>query len=366
MKAMQQTFIIIAVFAVIGVAGTLIILKKFNTDKPQEMPATERPVTSKPDRSTEIILPVPDDTSGSEMEQENAPDPEPEPASLDSTMTFSEKLASAPFPYNGNYEDSTKPFFDYKDSKTRYHTNAYGMHISEDHYVDSTVTFHVPAHFNPDAPFEYVVFFHGIQTDMPASLSDYRIIEQIDATMRNVILIAPQLAKNATDTSVGKWYGHGAFAKFMQEAAAVLDIHLSQQGIDISDRLATAPIILMPFSGGYKPTAYILDRGGVDDRISGILLLDAMYQNIEMFVSWLLSHGHSTFFIGLYNDPPGVPIHEKFKKRLQQVGVQFSTSEPRTIRPGSLHIYYVDTEHLKVPLNGPPYRPVTAYLDMIE
>ena len=370
MKNVKIAIIVVAAITVACVAGGMVFMMKNRDNGAKQMPATEPPITPGSDRKSNATLPPAPRRPEPAPEPEPEPEPRktPEPRPLDDALTFSENLDTAPFPYNGNYEDTNKKFFDYTDPNTgvKYHTNYYGSRISEIHYNDSTVTFHVPAHFDPAAPFEYVVFLHGFQTDLPTSLSDYDIIEQIDACGRNVILVAPQLAKNATDVSIGKWYGHGAFAEFIDEAAAVLHRRLSGHGLDIEDRLASARIILLPFSGGYKPAAYILDRGGVGDRISGVLLLDAMYNNIDMFVNWIVAHRDSMYFIDIYNDPPGVPTHEKFKARLKQKGLSFTPSAPHTIKPGSLHIYYVKTEHLKVPLNGPPHRPVTAYLDMIE
>ena len=214
--------------------------------------------------------------------------------------TFVEALKSAPFPYSG--KDVDPNFFDFVDPKTgeRFRTTRNLERLSEkDHYRDSSVLFHVPSQFNPQKPFTYVVFFHGNRTEVRQFMKDYRLDEQIDSSGKNVILVLPQLAKNAADSSPGKFSKKNVFRAFMLEVAHVLT---SKLGKKYQKQLEQAPIILAAFSGGYKPLACTLDRGGADSRTKGVLLLDALYEDLYIFGKWILNNVGGGFFINIFTE----------------------------------------------------------------
>lgn len=281
--------------------------------------------------------------------------------------TFVEKLDNAPYPYAGDYNDSGAPFFDHIDAKTgeRFHTNRYGERISEkDHYTDSRVLFHVPSCFNPEKPFAYVLFFHGINADVLRSNRDFRLEDQVDASGKNVILVAPQLARNASDSSPGKFFKMGAFKAFMDEVAGVLPGRLKMQRY--SDKFAQAPIILTAFSGGYKSVAFILDRGGLDSRIKGVFLMDALYEDVDKFKAWLPKHAQDTFFVGIYTPGACEKNMKELAAHLTENGIHAQRTWPRKLSNGSVHFAQSSVEHIKVPLWGPPKEPLATLLRMVE
>ena len=47
------------------------------------------------------------------------------------------------------------------------------------------------------------------------------------------------------------------------------------------------PIIIVGYSGGFMPTAWSLEVGGVPNRVRGVFLLDAVYGELDKFASWI-------------------------------------------------------------------------------
>jgi hypothetical protein len=63
-------------------------------------------------------------------------------------------------------------------------------------------------------------------------------------------------------------------------------------------------VVLVAYSGGYDPAAYALDVGGADDRVRGVVLLDALYGESDRFQRWVehaASEGGSGFFFSAYS-----------------------------------------------------------------
>lgn len=279
--------------------------------------------------------------------------------------TFIEKLEHAPYPYSGRFGDAPVNFWDAIDPATgeRFHTNRYGVRFSErDHYSDSSVLFHVPPGFNPHRPFTYVLFFHELATDVVKSTRDHGLERQIDASGRNVILVAPQLARSIMDSSPGKFFRRDSFKLFMREVADVLAARL---GLHFRNRLRTAPLILTAFSGGYKAVAFILDRGGTSSRIQGIFLMDSLYEDVEKYENWVIRNHRQAFLVGLYKngESPERNMHD-LSERLARRSIHAQWVWPQTLRSGTVHFAPSPLEHMEIPLLGPPAEPLACLLRM--
>jgi len=275
-------------------------------------------------------------------------------------------LTTAPFPHSG--KDVDPHFFDFTDPKTgeRFRTSRTLERLSEkDHYSDSSVLFHVPKRFNPGKPFFYVVFFHGNRSDVQQCLKDYRLDEQIESSGKNVILLLPQLAKNASDSSPGKFSRNNAFRTFMQEAAQVLSQKIGKK---YRRPLEQAPLILAAFSGGYKPLACALDRGGTDSQVKGVLLLDALYEDLYIFGRWVLSHDSRGVFVSVFTE--GSACDEKTRTLAQFLNehrVPFKKEWPKGGFPKN-PIFLIGSpfEHMQIPIEGPPREPLAALLRSLK
>jgi len=280
--------------------------------------------------------------------------------------TFMVTLANAPFPLSGKDADSY--FFDFVDPKTgeRFHTTRTFERLSEkDHYRDGTALFYVPTRFNPNKPFLYVVFFHGNRSDVQQCLKDYRLDGQIESSGKNAILVLPQLAKNASDSSPGKFSRRNVFRSFMQEAAQALSQKVGKKHLRT---LEQAPIVLAAFSGGYKPLACTLDRGGVASRIKGVLLLDALYEDLYIFGKWLLNPIGGGVFMNIFAE--GSACEEKTEilaNFLREHQVPFKEEWPKRGFPKKpIFLIGSSFEHMQIPCEGPPREPLAALLRSLK
>ena len=62
---------------------------------------------------------------------------------------------------------------------------------------------------------------------------------------------------------------------------------------------ANMPVIIVGYSGGFVPTAWSLEVGGLGNRVRGVFLLDAVYGELDKFASWV-EKNRSGFFVSSY------------------------------------------------------------------
>lgn len=206
---------------------------------------------------------------------------------------------TAPFPYAGAGGPSGKPFWDVDEQGRRGHTTPYGRLYWEDEtYSDNRVLLHIPKGFDIRRPSVIVVFFHGhgavLERDV---LRRQRVADQISRSGANAVLIAPQFAVDAADSSAGRFSEPGAFGRFMGEAAqALARLHGDRRS---ALTFASAPVVFVAYSGGYLAAAACATKGGLDKRLRGVVLLDALYGELGKFTSWI-ENDRSAFFVSAY------------------------------------------------------------------
>ncbi len=286
-------------------------------------------------------------------------------------LTLIASLSHAPFPYHGQVGDLQTPFLDGRDPVTHqpYHTVTPGLLYLEDpHYLDNRVLIHLPKHFKKDRPFEILLFFHGHNSELRQSLlKEMALIEQINATGRNLILIAPQMALNAMDSSPGKLYRPQGFKRLLVNVEFILKHHLGKK---FARKFNQAPIILAAFSGGYRAVAYTLDRGfasgrELDGRIKGVILLDALFGELEKFQHWLQRPTRQGFFINLHTTATRTESMQ-LEQRLRNPHSPWHTTLTKQIKPKQIYSLPVTTEHMEIPLAGPPEFPLTTFLQRVK
>jgi hypothetical protein len=207
---------------------------------------------------------------------------------------------TAPFPYHGTMPGSERPFLNAGESGHRGHVNFRGRVLWEAQtFSDDRVLLHIPPGFDPTRPAVMVVYFHGHGASLARDVRDrQRLPQQISAAGANAVLVAPQFAVEAADSSAGKFWEPNGFKRFLDEAAVKLaklygDPHSTEA-------FANMPIVIVAYSGGFGPTLAVLDRGGVPrSRVRGLVLLDALYAGIDKFGDWI-AHNRSAFFVSSY------------------------------------------------------------------
>jgi len=242
------------------------------------------------------------------------------------------------FPYHGlipNYEETGKsrPFLDVDDNGRLGHSSPRGGVLWEDQtYNNRTVLLAAPQNFNPAEPGIIVVFFHGNNATLARDVvARQQIVSQLANSGLNAVLVVPQLAVDARDSSAGKFWSPGGFAAFLDEAESKLgDFYPQARGA-----FRRMPVVIVAYSGGYLPAAYSLSVGGEGGRVRGVVLLDALYGEKDKFVGWIASSGRSAFFVSAYSTSSregNLAVEEE----LRQAGLAVQDQLPARLAPGTI------------------------------
>src|SRR3984893_9589596 len=254
------------------------------------------------------------------------------PAREDQTTLVS--LKSSAFPYLGNNPHTDEPFLNISKGGRRGH-RSYGGRVywQDETYSDNRVLMHVPENFDVRKPGVIVVFFHGNGATLERDVRDRQLVpQQISESGANAVLLAPQLAVDAADSSAGKFWQPGAFKRFIAESAD----HLAQLYGDsrAARAFANMPIVIVGYSGGFMPTAWSLEVGGISNRVRGVVLLDAVYGELDKFASWI-ENNRSGFFISSYTHY--TRRHDRdLMQMLKEKSVAVSEDIDAPLRPGSV------------------------------
>jgi hypothetical protein len=192
---------------------------------------------------------------------------------------------------------------------------------------------HVPKSFDIRKPGVIVVFFHGNGATLERDVRDRQLVpQQITDSGANAVLLAPQLAVDAADSSAGKFWQPGGLKRFIDESASHLaSLYGDPRSAKDFDNL---PVILVGYSGGFVPTAYSLDVGGLGNRIRGVFLLDAVYGELDKFASWI-ENNRTGFFVSAYTRYTQRHDQE-LMQMLRQKGIGVSDELDGPLRPGSV------------------------------
>ena len=248
---------------------------------------------------------------------------------------------SAPFPYEGPVPNSTESFLNVSNEEERGHRTARGAVFWEkETFGDSRTLLHLPNGFDINRAAVMIVFFHGHGATLERDvLRRQQVPAQVSSSGINAILVAPQFAVDARNSSAGKFWEPGGFGRFIDEAA----VKLARLKGDPAARqkFAKMPIVLVAYSGGYSAAAWSMSRGGVKDRIRGIVLLDALYGELDKFAAWI-ENSKSSFFVSAYTSSTkrqhlelerllaerNVPYSTEFNRRSWRNGVTFLSTDP--------------------------------------
>ena len=211
-------------------------------------------------------------------------------------MTTLVSLKSSAFPYYGNNPRTEAPFLNVSNGDRRGHRSYSGRVLWQDEtFNDNRTLMHVPENFDIRKPGVIVVFFHGNGATLERDVRDRQLVpRQITESGVNAVLLAPQLAVDAADSSAGKFWQPGGLKRFINESAD----HLAEMYGDPSTAKAFAnmPVIIVGYSGGFVPTAWSLEVGGLGNRVRGVILLDALYGELDKFASWV-EKNRTGFFV---------------------------------------------------------------------
>jgi hypothetical protein len=242
----------------------------------------------------------------------------------------------SPFPYEGINPATGRPFINVDETGRRGRMTGSGRVYWEDEtYSDQRVLLHIPDGFDVKKPGLIVVFFHGHGAAVDRDVRDrQRVAEQIAASRANAVLVAPQMAVKAADSSAGIFWEQGMFAQFLNEAAEQLALLYAVPGSTrLFDRM---PVVIVSYSGGYLATAWCVYHGGANDRVRGVILLDSLYGEMEKFERWIMGN-RNAFFVSAYLGSTRARNLE-MQRILSDRHLPVGTSLDGNLRPGSIFI----------------------------
>ena len=244
---------------------------------------------------------------------------------------------TAPFPYTGIIPDTGLPFMDVEQNGRRGHTSGRGgLYWEDETYNDSGVLLHVPKGYDTGRPGVLVIYFHGNNANLRDTvIGDQHVIDQFDASGINGLLVAPQFAVNALDSSAGKFWMPGGFAHFLDEVAR----HFTHDF-----KVPKLPVVLIAYSGGYDPVAYALDVGGADKRVAGVILLDALVAEDDRFEAFIRRYRRTSFFFSAYGDASRSE-NEGVITTLTRLGITPQTDAPDNLKRGVVAFLATDADH---------------------
>ena len=254
------------------------------------------------------------------------------PAREDETALV--RLKYSAFPYFGSKPGTDAPFLNVSSDGRRGHRSYGGRVYWQDQtYNDNRVLMHVPENFDVRKPGVIVVFFHGHGATLERDVRDRQLVpQQISDSGVNAVLLAPQLAVDAADSSAGKFWQPGGLKRFIDESAD----HLAELYGDpnAAKAFANMPVIIVGYSGGFVPTAWSLEVGGLGNRVRGVFLLDAVYGELDKFASWI-DKNRSAFFVSAYTRYTK-PHDRELIAMIREKGITVSDDIHGPLRPGSV------------------------------
>ncbi len=237
------------------------------------------------------------------------------------------------FPYSGEIPEKGLPFLDAADGDRRGHTSARGGVYWEETYNDRRVLLSIPKGFDPKKPVLIVLYFHGNLATLAHDVRDrQQVPRQVAESGLNAVLVAPQLAVDALDSSAGRFWEPGFFARFLDEAAARL---AKLYGVESTHAVfANAPVVMVAYSGGYLPAVWSVYAGGARNRVHGMILLDALFAESDKVAAWLAARPPA-FFVSAYTKSAR-DENDALQKMLLDQKVNFQQSLPTRLTEGSI------------------------------
>jgi len=255
---------------------------------------------------------------------------QPMPRTKTSLVTFE----NSPFPYAGDIPEKNVAFLDAVDGDKHGHTAPRGRVYWDETYSDRRVLLSVPRGFDPQKPAVIVLFFHGNGARLMRDVNiRQHVPRQVAESGLNAVLVAPQFAVDAFDSSSGRFWEPGFFAQFMQEAAQKLAVLYGKP--EAQAVFEHAPVVIVAYSGGYQPAAWSIYAGGATERVRGLILLDALYAETDKFMAWILAANPPVFFVSAYTRFTRGE-NEAMQKMLTDKEVKFQMSLPPKLAEGSI------------------------------
>ena len=255
---------------------------------------------------------------------------------LPKSVTRLAALHAAPFPYEGMMPSGDRPFLETDEKGRRFHRTFQGrVYWEDERYNDPRALLHIPKGFDVRRPGMMVLYFHGHRANLRRDVfTRQRVPWQVSMSRTNAVLVAPQFAVNASDSSAGKLWQRGGLRAFLDEAAGRF---AAMHGDPRSEAtFANLPVVIVAYSGGFAPAAWAIRNGDLGGRLRGLVLLDALYGDIDVFANWITRERHA-FFLSTYTKATE-GRHNDLKALLGERAVPVLGTVPAQLGAGSVAI----------------------------
>lgn len=253
------------------------------------------------------------------------------------------RFETSPFPYDGVMPHNGEPFLNHEEDGRKAHKTRSGrIYYQDETYNEERVLLHIPKGFDIEKPAYMVLFFHGHGATLERDIINrQRVPQQLSRAGVNAVLVAPQFAKNARDSSAGKFWQPGGARKFVQEAERKLGELYGVPGL--AGRFKNMPIFIVGYSGGFLPTAWTLARGGISKRVKGVALMDGLYGHQKTFSRWISRH-RDAIFVSAYT---GLTARRNvsLEEGLTSDGIGVVKEFEGSFEPGTVAIVRSDEDH---------------------
>ena len=232
-----------------------------------------------------------------------------------------------------------------RDADGAFHDSPRGGKLREEVYADKRSLVSVPPRFDPRRPGALLIlFFHGNSAMLARDVVvRQRVPQQLAASHLNAVLVAPQMASDALDSSAGSFWNAGFLDRYLDEAAR----HIAERSRKrfTAAEIERLPVVIVAYSGGYLPTAFSLAHAAKNrHRIEGVVLLDALFGEDDKFARWIESPTASPFFVSLYSKSSS----DNNEAMIARLKAKFTVEEslPDHIGPGSIAFAaHLDASH---------------------
>jgi hypothetical protein len=151
----------------------------------------------------------------------------------------------------------------------------------EENYSDSSVIVFLPNKLNSSQKINMVFFFYGWLNSNYYSATKTDLIQQFINSKRNAIIVFPAMAKFAPDSFEGNFKNPNCFENYIVE---LIDTLFTNKLINSK---FPGNIILCGHSGGNRPILSAIKYGGMQNFITEVYLLDALYNEPAFFAGWI-------------------------------------------------------------------------------
>ena len=269
---------------------------------------------------------------------------------------------SAPFPYDGPVTGTQRGAYVTEQDDEESHAPSGGsLFRQKEAYKDRRVLLHIPETFDVRRSGMIVVFFHGHRATLTRDvLNRQQVAAQISASGVNAVLVAPQFAVAASDSSPGNLGEPGGLKRFLDEAGKKLAV---VHGNAASARaFANMPVLIVAYSGGYLASAWALHHGGATNRVRGLVLLDALYGDVDKFAAWIAGN-RGAFFLSAYMGATTRRKNTELMQILDEREISYVTEMPqRNRRDNVIFLATAGTKHNDYVTNAWAVNPIKDVL----